>query len=176
MKRLLALAALAALPILAAVEIYGIRDGGSVTVPLGGRLAYVNVLSTVPNGTCTLKRGQSFETNAASVVSFAATNFTYSLVYSNGTVTVTNVTAVNQWPDIAGTRYISYSTNRTVRTWAETNWTPRVALAVTNALTEQITCSGGVGTNAPTGKYVLPGDRLFFDGTAKGRALIVIER
>ena len=51
-----------------------------------------------------------------------------------------------------------------------------MALAVTNSLTEQITCSGYVGTNAPSGKYVLPGDWLFFDGTAKGRALIVIER
>jgi len=177
MKRLLVLAALAALlPLLGAVDIHGVPSGGSVTLPLGGRLAYVEVLSTVPSGTCTLKREQKLYTNAVDVLSFAATNFTYSLVYSNGTECVTNVTAVDQSAGLAGLSYISYSTNTIVQTWATTNVVRDLALTVTNSLTEALTCSGGVGSATPSGKYLLPGDVLFFDGTAKGRANIVIER
>ena len=176
MKRLLALAALAALAASGATDIFGVSSGGSVTVPLGGRLAYVHVLSTTASGTCTLKREQVLRTNAVEVFSFASTNFTYTLVYSNGTETVTNVTETDQAAGLAGLSYISYATNQIVNSWNVTNMVQALALTVTNALTDQVTCSSGVGTNAPTGKYVLPGDRIFFEGTATGRALIVIER
>ena len=45
----------------------------------------------------------------------------------------------------------------------------------TNTLSS-ITCSGGVGSDAPSGKWVLPGDVLLWDGTAKGRVTVILER
>ncbi len=175
MKRLLAIAALAALPLWAAKTILAIPNGGSVTVPLGGRLAYVRMLSTVGSGTCALKCAQELHTNETSIVSHSLTNVTYSLVYMDGSTTVTNVTEVDQSAGLAGLSYVSYTTNNVITTWSETNTVDAVALTVTNSLVS-ITCSGGAGIATPTNTYLLAGDRLFFEGTAKGRAHVIIER
>lgn len=39
-----------------------------------------------------------------------------------------------------------------------------------------LTASGGVATNDVTNGWIFPGDVLFFEGTAKGRVMLIIEK
>ena len=157
-------------------DVIGIPDGGTAAVRAGGRVARVEVLSSVAAGTATVKRIQTLETNATEITVQSFTNVTYMLVYSNGTETVTNVTLRDQSAYLSGLDYISYWTNRTVRTVAETNTVPALALTATNAVGSQVTCSGGVGGATVSDAWVTAGDLLFFEGTAKGRVTVFIER
>lgn len=50
-------------------------------------------------------------------------------------------------------------------------------IVATNTLTSSATCTNGYAAPAPSGTpYILPGDRLFLDGTASGTVIIAIER
>ena len=169
---LLALAAATALGEIAVIDLSG---AAAASAP-GGRAAHVEVASSVADGTVSLYRVTTLETNALDVAEFSATNVTYSLVYSNGTDIVTNTVPVDYSPFPPGMDYISYSTNAAVRTWAVTNAVRAVALVSTNQVGTTVTCSGGIGSLTPENAWIAPGDRLFWTGTAKGRVLLYLER
>lgn len=170
------LAALLALGSFGAVEVISVPGGAGVAPIVGGRLANVLVASTVADGTLALKSVATVYTNAEEVVDVYATNVTYSLVYSNGTEVVTNTTPVDYSPFPAGMRYLSYATNTAVtHVSSTTNAYAAVALVTTNDLAS-VTCSDHSGQAAPEGVYVVPGDRIFYTGTALGRVLLFIER
>ena len=141
-----------------------------------GKVAHVEVLSSVSSGTATVKRVRELTALRDDITTTYATNTTYSLVYSNGTDIVTNTVAIDYSPFPANMQYISYTTNVNVTATSVTNIVPYIAATVTNDLCETITCSGGVGSKDPTGKYIFPGDKVFFTGTATGKVEIILER
>jgi hypothetical protein len=161
----------------AKIDAVSIYADAPYTAAFGGKLIGVQVLSSEASGTAVVKAEQKLITVSTVVDTTVATNFTYSLVYSNGTEIVTNTAPVDYSPFPANMEYISYATNTVLNTLSViTNYVPTVAMTVTNALTDTITCTGGVGSAALTNKFVAPGDKLHFTGTAAGRVLLLIDR
>ena len=158
------------------IDVLVVRPGADTLVNAPGRVALIEVLSPVASGTATVKRVRDLVEDRAIVETHVATNFTYTLVYSNGTEVVTNTVPYDESPFPPGMRYLSYTTNAVTVTSAVTNLVPTVILSVTNDVAGAITCSGGYGTGTPEGKILLPGDRLFFTGTATGKINVVTER
>lgn len=179
MKNLI-LAALAALPCVlpAYYDALTLNPGGSETVSAPGRIVRVRALSTVAAGTVELKSVTRAATVSDAAVVAHATNFTYTVVatnYVSGALeTTTNTVAFDPYP-FGHANWIAFTTNRVVT--ATTNFVPTASATrvATNALVSLV-CAGGVGTNSPPDAWVLPGDRLFFTGTAAGPVSIVIER
>lgn len=181
MKKLIALAAVCcAFAASAAIDYIEVGYGETVTPTRAGKVLGARVLSSVASGTATAKAVRSLEVwgNRSEVV--ATTNFTYTVVSTqlvdSAWATVTNTTAFNPLP-WGAENWVSFATN-TVVTLA-TNVTPYVSsrVVVTNALTATATCSNGSGTAAAgSDPYILPGEEVFFEGTARGKVWIIIER
>lgn len=150
-----------------------VGDGEAVEVYAPGKVAAVRVISSVATGTATLKAAAQMPV-VSNVANYASTtNFTYTYVYTNGTATVTNT--VDYLPLPLGPTVTAYVTNSIVTTVTNLVPTATSAVVVTNALSDAMTCSGGTASSTPSGKYVYPGDLLFFEGTARGRADVIIE-
>ena len=174
MKRIPAilLAASAAALALAEAEFLQLpADGSPVAVAAGGRVVALQGFDAF-----TAQRVDELWTNAMTVAETPATNWTYSLVYSNATSVVTNTVDRDMAPLPAGLDYISYTTNRTVTTTAVTNWAPVRAACATNAL-GGASLSGGVSrTESITNGWVSPGTLLRRSAAGLPGARAVIER
>ncbi len=181
MKKLLtAMAIVAALCASAAIDCIEVPTGETVAAPWACKVLAARALSTVAAGTATAKAIRSIEVMGVSTNITAATNFTYTVVATNyeagALVTVTNTTAFNPLP-WGSPNWISFTTNAVVT--SATNYAPTVAarIVATNALTATVTCSGGAGTGAAASDpYLLPGEPVFIEGTAKGTVWLIIER
>ena len=173
MKTMLA-SVFAALALSAAAVVVELVPGSSATVP-GGKLAHVEAISTVAAGTVSVTSEALYYTNALEVAELPpVTNTTYSLVYTDGDATITNVTAEAVDFTYIGTNYVSYATNVVVTTAYVTNEVTRLALAATNTV-DSLTCSSGVGAKSPEDKWLAPGAKVWYTGTAKGRVWLYIE-
>ena len=173
MRTMLA-SAFAALAIAANAAVVELVPGYAATAP-GGKLAHVEAISTVAAGTVSVMSESLYRTNALEVVELPpVTNVTYSLVYMDGAQTVTNVTAQAVDFTYIGTNYVSYATNTVVTTACATNEVTRLALAATNTV-DTLTCSSGIGAKSPSDKWIAPGAKVWFTGTAKGRVWLYIE-
>lgn len=167
--------ALAALCAAGDTEVVALRAPGEPSRAVrGGRVAEVRVLSTVTDGTAALKGVSELWGEREEVRDVSTSNFLWTVAWSNGTEVVTNVTAEAPYPLPEG--LVSASSNWVVEARAETNRAPCAVLSVTNALSGQITCSGGYGSAAPEGKRAAPGDLLLYEGTARGRVTVILER
>lgn len=148
--------------------------GSAATVP-GGKLAHVEAISTVAAGTVSVVSESLYYTNAVDVVTLdPVTNTTYQLVYMDGSTTVTNVTSRPVDFTYIGDNYVSYATNVVVVTPAVTNDCVKLALAATNTV-DSLTCSSGIGAKSPSDKWLAPGAKVWFTGTAKGRVWLFID-
>ena len=173
MRTMLA-SAFAALAIVANAVVVELVPGYAATAP-GGKLAHVEAISTVAAGTVSVMSESLWRTNALEVVALPpVTNVTYSLVYKDGAQTVTNVTAEAVDFTYIGTNYVSYATNTVITTGYATNEVTRLALAATNTV-DTLTCSSGIGAKSPSDKWIAPGAKVWFTGTAKGRVWLYIE-
>ncbi len=149
--------------------------------PVGGKLVAVQVFSPVESGTVSLQsiyEAATF-TNAIEIKTFIATNMT--VISSNR---VDAALSTNTFPAamfLFSTWQRAYpfnvliSTNETVSTTVTTNQWPvfEKSVFVTNTLASG-SCSGGIFTNAPSGIYLAPGEKLLFTGTATGGHLRLI--
>ena len=182
MKKLITItcALFAAIAASAAIDYIEVGYGETVVPTRPGKVLGARVLSSVASGTATAKAVRSLEVweNQEDIV--AATNYTYTVVSTqlvdSAWVTVTNTTAFNPLP--WGTEnWTSFATNTVVT--LSTNVTPHVSsrVVVTNALTATATCSNGSGTAAAgSDPYILPGEEVFFEGTARGKLWLIIDR
>ena len=50
----------------------------------------------------------------------------------------------------------------------------RLAIAATNTI-DTLTCSSGVGAKSPSDKWIAPGAKVWFTGTANGRVWLYID-
>lgn len=161
----------------ASVDWIQIPSGTSHKVLEPGKVVAIQVLSEEASGTATVKAEEKLVRIVDDVTTTAFTNFTYSLVYSNGTEVVTNTTAVDYSPTFPPSlRYIEYFTNTIVTTTTTTNKVPSAVLTVTNDVGTTVTCSGGYGKANPSDAYLAPGSTVFAEGTANGRVTLIIER
>jgi hypothetical protein len=173
MKTMLA-SVFAALCFAASAAVVELVPGYATTVS-GGKLAHVEAISTVAAGTVSVMSESLYRTNALEVVELPpVTNTTYSLIYKDGAQTVTNVTAQAVDFTYIGTNYVSYATNTVITTGYATNEVTRLALAATNTV-DTLTCSSGIGAKSPSDKWIAPGAKVWFTGTAKGRVWLYIE-
>ena len=151
-----------------------LTPGAAVVAP-GGKLAHIEAVSTVAAGTVSVMSEVRIETNAVETVELApVTNTTYALVYRDGAEIVTNVTPYDVDFTYIGTNYLSYATNVVVTTPTRSRDVMALALAATNTL-DTLTCTSGVGAKSPSDKYLAPGAKVWFTGTAKGRVWIYVE-
>ena len=155
-------------------EVVTLTDGEADGSHRGGRVALIHVLSSVASGTAALKSESRLWGVKDEVTDLSTSNFTWRVVWSNGTEVATNVTSTAPYP--LPRALISATSNWVVTARAATNRVPYVALCRTNALSGTLTCSSGVATNAPAASFVAPGDRIFFTGTAKGRVTVILTR
>lgn len=173
MKTMLA-SLLAALAFSSSAAVVELVPGSTRTVG-GGKLAHVEAISTVAAGTVSVMAESTYYTNGVDVVALApVTNTTYTLVYKDGANTVTNVTDAPVDFHYIGTNYVSYATNVVVTTDYLTNTVMKLALASTNTV-DTLTCSSGIGSKSPSDKWLAPGAKVWFTGTAKGRVWLYIE-
>ena len=180
MKKLFTITcSLFALAAIAALDVIEILPGETTKATASGQVLAVRVLSNTAAGTATVRGVTPVVATALTAVVTETTNYTYKVVATNyvaGSLsTVTNTWAFDPYP-YGHDNWISFTTNSVVA--YSTNWTESVtsSLLATNAITSQITCSGGFGENAPIGKFVLAGEVLSFEGTADGKVLILLER
>ena len=153
-------------------------DGSPVEVAAGGR-----AVALVGFDAFTAQRVDRAWTNAATVATAYATNFTYSLSYTNATVSagvtnrvvVTNTTATAMDPLPAGLQYIAYWTNTVVTATSTTNWAPRLAACATNSI-GAASLSGTRSFGACTNAWVQPGSLLRRSSAGRTGAAVVIER
>ena len=134
--------------------------GAATTVRPGGKIVWVDAVSTNAGYTATVSLVRESWTFEDVVETFAATNFTYTVVTTNsiyfGTnavlVTTTN-TAARPWQPLPA-RATAYWTNVVdTASWAETNRVPRLFAAETNTVT--------AGTT-----WAAPGDLLLLQSAA----------
>ena len=148
---------------------------GTACVAPGGKLAHVEAVSTVAAGTVSVMSEVRIETNAVETVALApVTNTTYTLVYMDGAATVTNVTPYDVDFAYIGTNYVSYATNTVVKTPTRSRDVMALVIAATNTI-DTLTCSSGIGAKSPTDKWIAPGAKVWFTGTAKGPVWLYIE-
>lgn len=173
MKTMLA-SLIAALALSSSADTLELVSGSTRTVG-GGQLAHVEAISTVAAGTVSVLAESTYYTNGVEVVALPpVTNTTYTLVYRDGANTVTNVTAQPVDFRYIGTNYVSYATNTVVVTPAVTNQVSLLALAITNTV-DSLTCVSGVGAKSPEDKWIAPGAKVWYTGTAKGRVWIYLK-
>jgi hypothetical protein len=173
MKTMLA-SVFAALCFAASAAVVELVPGYAATVP-GGKLAHVEAISTVAAGTVSVTSEALYYTNALEVVELPpVTNTTYSLVYKDGDATVTNVTAEAVDFTYIGTNYVSYATNTVIQTPTLSRDVMALVLAATNTI-DTLTCSSGIGSKSPEDKWIAPGAKVWFTGTAKGPVWLYIE-
>ena len=182
MKRLATIAMLAAaLSARAEMDVIEVPTGAEVQCPYAAKVVGVRVCSSVASGTATVKGVSSWEDMGLETnVVATATNFTYTVVSTqlvgSAWASVTNTLPYDpspwgtaSWTSFASNRVVTLATNVTVCVAAR--------VAATNALTASVTCSGGSGTGAAGSfPYVAPGEPIFVEGTARGRALLFVER
>lgn len=148
---------------------------GTACVAPGGKLAHVEAVSTVAAGTVSVMSEVRIETNAVETVALApVTNTTYTLVYMDGAAPVTNVTPYDVDFAYIGTNYVSYATNTVVKTPTRSRDVMALVIAATNTI-DTLTCSSGIGAKSPTDKWIAPGAKVWFTGTAKGPVWLYIE-
>ena len=148
---------------------------------VGGKLVAVQVFSPVASGTVSLKSiyEAAVFTNAVQIETVTATNMT--VVSSNrlDAAVSTNIFPAAMFSYSAWQRGYPFdmliSTNESVSVTVATNKWPvfEKSVFVTNDLASG-TCSGGIFTNAPSGVYLAPGEKLLFTGTATGGHLRLI--
>lgn len=158
---------------MAAFEAIQIPTGGQ-TIYAPGKVARIEVVSSVAAGKATVKRVSPVMRVTDVIETYATTNTTYTTVYSNSLAQViTNVS-----PYITrkfDANLISYTTNNVVTSYAITNAVPKASTFVTNNVADEITCSGGIGGASPNDKWILPGEKLIYSGTATG-VTVILER
>ena len=169
-----ALAALIAATASASFDALTLEDGIEVAAPFAAKAVRARLDSSVASGTAAVKAVSSMPVYTDVSTVLYATNWTYTVVYTNGAETVTNVTDYVPLP--LGETVTSYATNEVV-TVLGTN----VASVATSYVTKtntlvSLTASGGTATNDVTNGWIFPGDLLFFEGTAKGRVMLIIEK
>ncbi len=173
-------ALLAALSATAETDVIEVPTGAEVQCPYAAKVVGVRVHSSVASGTATVKAVSSYEAMGLETnVVETATNYTYTVVSTQLVdsvwTSVTNTTPFD--PSPWGTaNWTSFATNRVVT--LSTNVTAYVASRVvsTNALTASVTCSGGTGTGAAGSfPWIAPGEPIFIEGTARGRAQLFVE-
>lgn len=176
MKRIAAIliAALAAATF--AFAEYGIvelTDGGTFVPASAARVAAVRAVSSVADGTVAVKSVATLHVVSNAAVVTYSTNYTYTAVWTNGTGAVTNTSSHELLP--LGSNVTSYVTNTIVT--ASTNWVPTASssVSVTNTIAS-FACSGGTGSTNPASVYLIPGEPVFFEGTASGRVTLVVEK
>ena len=157
MKTMLA-SVFAALCFAASAAVVELVPGYAATVP-GGKLAHVEAISTVAAGTVSVTSEALYYTNALEVVELPP---------------VTNVTTEAVDFTYIGTNYVSYATNVVVTTGYATNEVTRLAIAATNTI-DTLTCSSGVGAKSPSDKWIAPGAKVWFTGTANDRVWLYID-
>ena len=151
-----------------------LTPGAAVVAP-GGKLAHVEAVSTVAAGTVSVMSEVRIETNAVETVELApVTNTTYTLVYRDGATTVTNVTPYDVDFTYIGTNYVSYATNTVIKTPTLSRDVMALVLAATNTI-DTLTCSSGIGSKSPEDKWIAPGAKVWFTGTANGRVWLYVE-
>lgn len=157
----------------ASYEVLQLSSASDQTVHEPAKIARVEIVSSTATGKATVKRVSPVQILRNHIDTYTKTNYTYTTVYSNGVNVVTNVS-----PYITRhftTPPISYTTNIVVSSYAITNSVPGATAAITNAVTEEITCSGGYGGASPSDKWLVPGDKLFYSGDATG-VTVILER
>lgn len=181
LAKLTMLALFAALSARAEIDVIEVPTGGTVAAPWPCKAVGARVCSSVASGTATVKAVSSYEAMGLETnVVETATNYTYTVVSTQLVdsvwTSVTNTTPFD--PSPWGTaNWTSFATNRVVT--LSTNVTAYVASRVvsTNALTASVTCSGGTGTGAAGSfPWIAPGEPIFIEGTARGRAQLFVER
>jgi len=174
MKRLLTLLAIA-LSLAAFADIYTVDVTKTPQFAPAGKILQVQVVSTTATGTATVKSVSTVPvTQFQDVVTTYTNKTTYTYVYTEGTETFTNT--VDYLPLPLGPTVTSYTTNYLVT--VATNLVPvtTATVCVTNALSDTVTCAGGVGSATPSSKFTVPNDPVFYEGTAAGRVLLIIEK
>lgn len=147
MKKLLSICCIIAFALFANAEINCnfLTYGGEVPVLRAGMVA--NLSSLPPSASLPAPLFvRPLVSEVSDVVTVSTTNFTYSLVYSNGTEVVTNTVDVDYSPFPPDMDYLVYTTNRVITTTVTTNTYVAEIAAYTNAL--------------EVGSFLAPGDRL----------------
>ena len=153
-------------------------DGSARGIAMGGRVVALQGFDAF-----TAQRIDTLYTNAQVIVTTATTNWTYSLSYTNATVSgsvtnyaiVTNTVEVDMAPLPADLRYIAYWTNTVVTTTATTNWTQALAACATNSI-GSATVSGGRSQGLATNVWLAPGTAVRRASAGSPGAVLVIER
>jgi len=175
MKHLLTALAIALTGLCAFAEIDTIDVTGGYVPFAPAKVAQVRVLSSVASGTAQVKSVSTLPVvEIRDVVTTFTNGTTYTYTYTNGTATVTNT--VGYIPLPLGPTVTSYVTNYVVTVSTNRVPTTTSTVVVTNSIGGSITCAGGVGSDNPSNTYLIPGEPVFYDGTSKGRVLLIIER
>ncbi len=163
----------------AALDVIEIAPGRSARATAPAKVVAVRVLSATAAGTATVKTVSTFAATELTPVVAESTNLTFTVVATNyvagSLVTVTNTTPFDPWP-YGHDNWISFATNSVVA--YSTNWVETVtsSLFATNAITGQLTCSGGFAESVVSNKFLVPGEPIFYEGTADGKVLVITER
>jgi len=174
MKNLILTLAIALMGLCAVAQIDTIDVTSGARTESPAKVVGVRVLSSVASGTAQVKSVSTLPVIVNVDHVNATTNHTYTYVYTNGTQTVTNT--VDHLPLPLGPTVTSYVTNNVVTYHTNSIPTTTSTVVVTNLIGGAITCSGGVGIYSPTNTYLIPGEPIFYTGTAKGRVLLIVER
>lgn len=180
MKKLFSALAIALLGLCAFADIdtVTIANGESVQVSFPAKVARIEVLSSVASGTASLKSEKLLLGSETRTVGTVYTNFTYVSISTNDFgICSTNVTSFDQAPFLPPAPFLqSYVTNTTTRTITLTNDVPVVVGTVTNTVGSTLTCTNGFTAASPENCYLVPGDRVFFIGTATGKVTLILEK
>lgn len=168
MKRLSILAAAivaAAVSLRADVGFLDLPSSGEpVAILDGGKVAWIDAVSTNAAWTPTVKIVRESWQNVADITTTVFTNVSYTVVWTNAVGTYTNVVYGPPAPTRPANA-TSFTTNTTTRTTATTNWAVRLVAVETNSAT--------AGTS-----YVAPKDKVMLSAPAdsRSRTTIAIER
>lgn len=159
----------------ASVDTILLDENGSYTSLSPAKVLHVRAISSVPTGTATVKAVSVMPVIGDVETYDYATNFTYTVVYTNDTGSVTNTTDYIPLP--LGETVTSYVTNSIVTVTTNVTRDATSVVTVTNDLCQTITCAAGYGSEDPEdATFIAPGERIFFEGTAKGLITIFVER
>lgn len=176
MKHIITSIAIALAGLCAFADIYTVDVTKTPQFAPAGKILQVQVVSTTATGTATVKSVSTVPvTQFQDVVTTYTNKTTYTYVYTNA-LEQTFTNTVDYVPLPLGPTVTSYTTNYLVT--VATNLVPvtTATVCVTNALSDTVTCAGGVGSATPSSKFTVPNDPVFYEGTAAGRVLLIIER
>lgn len=179
MKKTVSLLVCAALAVSAHAEfaILELPTGTTNAAPFAAKVAAARVHSSVADGSATVKAVSSHEFWGTETNVTYATNHTWTVVWTNDAGAATTNTFDFDPSPYGTNRWTSFATNDVVT--GTTNVTPVVVstVAATNELTAAATCSNGTATAAASATpWIVPGERLFVDGTADGRVILILEK